>query len=142
VIVWFTGQPGSGKSTLAEAMVGYINVDGDDLRLLDNPGYGEEGRRRNVDRAQAIAAFLESKGFGVAVSLVAPYRDQRETFKTRHNVLEVFLHTADVRGREQYFVEGYEPPLTDFVDIDTGRMSIVEAVRIVHRSVATTPPRT
>lgn len=141
MIVWLTGQPGSGKTTLARQMIieGAVEymVDGDDLRsLMPNPGYDEAGRRQNIDRAQAIAAYLDVLG-DVVVSLVAPYRDQREAFKSAQNVIEVYLHTTDIRGREHYFVEDYEPPQEHYVDIDTGAVSIEEAVRIIHRALAT-----
>jgi adenylylsulfate kinase-like enzyme len=141
MIVWFTGQPGSGKTTIAERLQlehdDWQLVDGDDLReLLPNPGYDRAGRERNIDRAQAIAAWLDMSGLTVLVALVAPYRAQREAFKRLHNALEVYLHTDEVRGREHYHVEDYEPPLVDYVDIDTGKVSIDDAVRIVYRAMA------
>lgn len=145
MIIWFTGQPGSGKTTLADELAkqsGFLVVDGDNLRTLDNPGYDEPGRRQNIDRAQAIAGYLHGEGFGVCVSLVAPYRDQREAFKNRFPVLEVYLHTTELRGREHYFVDDYEPPTSEFVDIDTGRTTVGEALRIVYRAVAAATPRT
>ena len=141
MIVWLTGQPGAGKTTLANRLEGFIVVDGDDLReLMPNPGYSEVGRRQNIDRAQAIAAFLDREGFDVAVALVAPYRDQREAFKAAHDVLEVYVHTTESRGREQFHTPDYERPLEGFVDIDTS-CSVDEAVRIVHRALATAAPR-
>lgn len=140
MIVWLTGQPGSGKTTVAKALraSGLIDdiVDGDDLRALSNPGYDEAGRRTNIDRAQAIAAYLNAQGRDVAVSLVAPYRDQREAFKAAHPVVEVYLHTSEVRGREHFFVDDYELPLEDFVDIDTGEAGISATVRSVYRAMA------
>ena len=117
-------------------MAAYV-VDGDDLRvLMPNPGYDEGGRRQNIDRAQAIAAYLAHIGELVVVSLVAPYRDQREEFKASQNVVEVYLHTTEIRGRENYFVEDYEPPQENYVDIDTGTASVEEAVRIIYRAMA------
>jgi len=118
-------------------MAAYV-IDGDDLRvLMPNPGYDEAGRRTNIDRAQAIAAYLAHIGELVVVSLVAPYRDQREEFKASQNVVEVYLHTTEIRGREHYFVEDYEPPQENYVDIDTGEASVEEAVRIIYRAMAT-----
>ena len=53
------------------------------------------------------------------VSLVSPYRDQREEFKFNTSVIEIYVHTTEDRGREQYHVIDYEPPLENFIDIDT-----------------------
>jgi adenylylsulfate kinase len=146
MIIWLTGQPGSGKTTIAEKLwrtqVCDDLVDGDHLRhLLPNPGYAESGRRRNVDRAQGIAAYLANKGRWVAVALVAPYRDQRELLKqSSHNVLEVYLHydpeLVGTRGKEQYWVAEYEPPEENFVDIDTGALSVKETVLAIHRALS------
>lgn len=145
MIIWLTGQPGHGKTTIADALVaeGIVDyvVDGDDLReLMPNPGYDEAGRRQNIDRAQAIAAYISTVQKGhVAVALVAPYRDQREAFKAAHDVLEVYVHTTELRGREHYHSQDYERPLENHIDIDTGECSVEEAVRIVHRALAAVP---
>lgn len=140
-LVWLTGQPGSGKTTLARelfaARVVQFIVDGDDLRKMRSLGYDRFGRRANVARAQAIAQYLAQRNYSVAVSVIAPYRDQRDKFKLLVPVTEVYLHTTEERGREQYFVEDYEPPRNRFLDIDTGATSIEDAVdqiRTVHRS--------
>ena len=34
-------------------------------------------------------------------------------------MLEVYLHTTEIRGRENFFVEDYEPPVDNFIDMDT-----------------------
>ena len=88
MIYWFTGQPGAGKTTLAKHLVNYfennnvIHIDGDDLRdIFQNKDYSEVGRRKNIERAQDIARFVSEKGFNVIVSLVSPYKDQRDQFK-------------------------------------------------------------
>lgn len=152
MIVWITGQPGAGKTVLANRSGEALSVggrrvaivDGDALReLMPNPGYGEKGRRQNIDRAQAIAAYLDSVvGYDVVfVSLVAPYRDQREQFKKDQDVFEVYVHTDETRGREDYHVEGYQPPQVDYLDIDTGIESIKQSSRRIHRAVAAASSR-
>ena len=126
MIYLFTGQPASGKTTLANNLLTHfgkentIIIDGDDLRdIFQNKDYSEVGRRKNIERAQDIAQFLNKKGFTVIVSLVSPYKDQREDFKKKSNVIEVYLHTSEDRGRNQFHVDNYEPPTENFTDLDT-----------------------
>jgi hypothetical protein len=61
--------------------------------------------------------------------LVSPYMAQREGFKYElgENIKEVYVHTTDIRGREQFHVAEYNPPLENFVDIDTTNRSEFEA---------------
>ena len=153
MILWFTGQPGSGKTTLAEKfiedkLIGFmkiqpvriIHIDGDDLRdIVDNKDYSENGRRENIKLAINMARFLDDKRFIVVVSLVSPYRDQREELKMERNIAEFYLHTAEIRGKEDYFVDNYEPPLHNFTDIDTNKTieECVDEIFDVYRQMAT-----
>ena len=129
MIFWFTGQPGSGKTTLGKALLekfdNSFHIDGDDLRGLSaNVDYSEQGRISNIRTAQSIAMYLDNKGKNVIVSIVAPYRWLREEFKNRHNVNEIYLHTTEIRGREHYFADDYEPPEKDFLDMDTTEVTV------------------
>ena len=126
--IWLTGQPASGKSTLAKLLVSSIsdgdnnvfNIDGDDLRdLFQNKDYSRKGRETNIRLGMSIAAYLINKNCIPIISLVSPYRFLREEFKSKFNVLEVYLHTTEIRGREKFFVEDYEPPEDNFIDMDT-----------------------
>jgi adenylylsulfate kinase-like enzyme len=142
MIYWFTGQPGSGKTTLAKALESQIFpkkticIDGDDLRdIFDNKDYSESGRRKNIERAQEIALFMSKKGYVVLVSLVSPYRDQRETFKSKTDVVEIYVHAFTDRGRTQYHVPNYEPPLENFIDIDTTNSTEMESLREILKKI-------
>jgi len=127
MIYWFTGQPAAGKTTLAKHLISYlsntekvIHIDGDDLRdIFQNKDYSELGRRKNIERAQDIARFMNQKRYSVIVSLVSPYKDQREDFKKNNDVIEIYVHTTETRGREDYHVSNYESPTENFIDLDT-----------------------
>ncbi len=126
MIYWFTGQPGAGKTVLAkmlfqDKLLSY-HIDGDDLRkLTNNKNYGIEGRVQNVATAQKISHYLNNQRKNVVVSLVSPYIDQREEFKELlgNQLIEIYIHTNEKRGREHYHVKGYQPPLTNFINVDT-----------------------
>ena len=116
-------------SHLASEGVQAFHVDGDDLRALTtNKDYSREGREDNIRRAQTIAHYLQAKGHTVVVSLVAPYRDLRESFKAEANVTEVYVHTTETRGREGKHASDYEVPASNFVDIDTTGKSVEESL--------------
>jgi adenylylsulfate kinase len=111
-----------------------FHIDGDDLRdLFDNKDYSEVGRRKNIELAQQISEYLHNKGKHVFVSLVSPYKDQRDKFKSKmvDNLIEVYVHTTEVRGREGYFVKEYEKPSDNFIDIDTTNVSIDDSAKMI-----------
>lgn len=152
MIYWFTGQPGHGKTTLALALIRRLrgqgnepfHVDGDALRsLTDNADYSREGRVRNVERAQSIARFLHDQGHQVVVSVVAPFRDQREALKAAlgPDLLEIYVHTSEARGREDRHVTDYEPPQAAFLDLDTTGRSVEECVAAVLAAAPEPPTR-
>ena len=129
MIYWFTGQPGAGKTTLANEVLKIvknpIHIDGDNLRkILNNFDYTERGRKKNIENVIAIARFLDSQDFSVIISVVAPYRDLRESLKETNKVVEFYVHTEDIRGRENYFCEEYQKPEKNYVDIDTTEQTI------------------
>jgi adenylylsulfate kinase-like enzyme len=130
-IYWFTGQPGSGKTVLSSMLKDVLDfnttnkvfhIDGDELRkLFNNQKYGREGREENIRRAQDIAKFILSQGHSVVVSLVSPYKEIRESFKEElgNLLVEFYVHTTDIRGREHFHTDEYEKPTENYIDIDT-----------------------
>jgi adenylylsulfate kinase len=138
MIIWLTGQPGSGKTTICKRILwdkpGVFHIDGDDLRdLFENKDYSETGRRKNIELAQQIAQYLHKKGSDVVVSLVSPYKDQRDKFKEKmgDNLVEVYVHTSETRGREDFFVKEYGQPTENYLNIDTTNESIEESTKKV-----------
>lgn len=139
MIYWLTGQPGSGKTTICKEILEIkdhriFHIDGDDLRdLFDNKDYSEIGRRKNIELAQQIAQYLHNKGKDVLVSLVSPYKDQRDKFKKKmgDNIVEIYIHTTDVRGREDFFVKDYEAPTENYLSIDTTNETVEESTKKV-----------
>lgn len=152
MIIWLTGQPGSGKSTLANSIIKkikkekpskkIINIDGDDLRdISSNQDYSKEGRIKNISTAISIARFLSNKKYTVVISIVAPYRFLRDELKQQFPFLEVYLHTTEIRGREDYFAKDYEIPIDKkTLFLDTGKLNIEECsneIFNVYRKMAT-----
>jgi len=151
MVIWLTGQPGSGKTTLANSLIEslekdnpkikIINLDGDDLRNINkNKDYSKEGRIKNISTAISIVRFLANKDYICIVSIVAPYRFLRDELKNEFPFLEVYLHTTEIRGREDFFAKDYEIPLGNHLAIDTGKLNIEESrdeILNVYREMAT-----
>ena len=150
MIIWLTGQPGSGKTTICQEILRLrdyrvFHIDGDDLRdLFENKDYSETGRRKNIELAQQIAQYLHNKGKDVLVSLVSPYKDQRDKFKEKigDNLVEVYVHTTEIRGRENYFVSDYQQPVENYFDLDTTNETVEESVKKLLEYVKNKPNTT
>lgn len=144
MIYWLTGQPGAGKTTLAKWLEAHFAgkatiVDGDDIReIFSNIDYSEVGRRKNIELAQNIAKFLHHKEKIAIVSLVSPYKDQRDSFKEviGDDIVEIYVHTTDIRGRERFHVADYSAPAENFIDIDTTNRSEFEAFQELRQKLS------
>ena len=109
------GQPASGKTVLgrmlAAAKMTTYHIDGDEFRnLFSNKNYGEEGRRKNITAANAVATYLnKTQEEDVVISLVNPYEDLRSELKSnnQNQVVEVLL-TSNRELRKEYHVEDFE----------------------------------
>ncbi len=128
----FIGQPHSGKTTLArhlrtaleirnEIRLVYM-VDGDKLRdLFKNKDYSEAGRRKNIERAYSIARYIQDLNpfNDVIIAVVSPFLDLREELKEATDVTEIYVHTTNIRGRENFHVADFEKPIENYIDLDT-----------------------
>jgi bifunctional enzyme CysN/CysC len=106
--IWMTGLSGSGKSTIATAIEHTLvssgrpayMLDGDNLRHGLNAGLGfsAEDRAENVRRVGAVAQLLAEAGSVSIVSLVSPYKADRDKVRDAHEraglpFYEVFVDT-------------------------------------------------
>ena len=142
MIIILTGQPNSGKTTLSLELVHRLHemrndvtatiIDGDSLRTITkNVDYSKNGRRKNVKTAINISINSDTSNDYTVVALVSPFRDLRESLKNnnKHTVKEVYLHSN--RLREGKMVDYYEPPLTNYLDIDTDKHTIEESIKLI-----------
>lgn len=135
MIYLFTGQPGSGKTSIGKLLINFlskdkktIQIDGDDLRtIFNNADYSENGRKKNIERAHDIAYFLNEKDFDIVLTMVSPYRELRDRLKSKAKILEIYVYTSEIRGRESFFVENYEKPIENFIEIDTTNKIDIES---------------
>ena len=141
-IIWFTGQPNSGKTTLSLELVHRLHelrkditavvLDGDSLRTItQNSDYSKDGRRKNVQLVINLATSSDASNDYTIVAIVSPFRELRESLKNnnKHIVKEVYLHSC--RLREGKMIDYYEPPLNNYLDIDTDKHTIKESIKLI-----------
>lgn len=156
-IYWFTGQAGAGKTELANMLKTrlireqtiiqqnyvtqqtwsshfpnkkFVIIDGDDIReLYKNTDYSVEGRKANVDFVQKMCVFLKKNNIVPIVCMVSPFAEQRRAFIDEENGIEIYVHCNEIRGREHFHIDYYEPP-TNFdnaVEIETTNKSVEQS---------------
>lgn len=107
ITLWMTGLSGSGKTTIAEALEkrllyalgkNVFRIDGDNLRtgLTRDLGFSPDDRTESVRRASQVAALFSEAGIITMVTLISPYRKDRDAAREMHAVqgipfMEVFM---------------------------------------------------
>jgi bifunctional enzyme CysN/CysC len=108
ITIWLTGLSGSGKSTVAveverrlvaSGRPAYL-LDGDNLRhgLNADLGFAASDRAENVRRVGEVARLFADAGLVAVVSLVSPYREDRDRVRAAHEAaglrfVEIFMDT-------------------------------------------------
>ena len=160
-VLWLTGLPGSGKSTIADELEkslfergirSYV-LDGDTVRqtLSEDLGFSPEDRRENVRRVARAAQLMMDAGLVVIVSLVSPFRQDRDAARevfAHADFAEVFVDTplevcqerdpkglyarAATAANSQMTGAGqaYEEPLSPDVHLD-GTQSVDDNTRVL-----------
>ena len=135
--LWLTGLSGSGKSSVAveierrlvaAGQPAYI-LDGDNLRhgLNSDLGFSPEDRQENVRRVAEVARLIADAGVVAIVSLVSPYRADRDAARAAHEAdglpfLEIFMDTplevAEARDTKGLYAKARAGEITDFTGIN------------------------
>lgn len=143
MIIWITGQPGSGKTSLGKQLAQHlcaIHIDGKVIwEMFNRPNDTFINRCQNVAEAQYMARLVNKDGRNVVVSMVSPYRCQREEFKQEmgSSILEVhtYADSDPNRPRQDHKFMGYEKPLENALFLDTAAKSIEECLAEVLKRV-------
>ncbi len=135
--VWLTGLSGSGKSSVgvelerrlvASGRPAYL-LDGDNLRHGLNAGLGftAEDRAENVRRVGEVARLLADAGVIALVSLISPYRSDRDRVREAHAAaglafVEVFIDTpleiCESRDPKGMYAKARAGQITNFTGVN------------------------
>merc|ERR1719502_1595675 len=162
VTLWMTGLSGAGKTTITKALEKRLllamrknvyNVDGDNLRtgLTRDLGFSASDRAESVRRASEVAQLFSEAGVITVVSLISPYRKDRDAARLAHEkrgipFLEVFLDVPlnvvkarDPKGLYAKVAKGmiknftgidspYEAPLKPEITLKTHELAVEKCV--------------
>lgn len=134
--LWLTGLPASGKSTLANLLEKRMfaagnhvfTLDGDNIRhgLNKDLGFSEADRIENIRRVTEVAKLLVDAGLIVIVSLISPYRAERDRARdsfASHEFIEVFvdapLEECERRDPKGLYAKARQGEVTNFTGIDS-----------------------
>jgi bifunctional enzyme CysN/CysC len=133
-VLWLTGLSGSGKSTLATAAEHrlfqrgrqVVVLDGDTLRqgLNSDLGFSPEARAENIRRTAEVAKLLAETGLIVFVSLISPWRADRDKARriVGDNFVEVYvqadIETCKARDPKGLYKKALKGEIKNFTGID------------------------
>lgn len=158
-VLWFTGLSGAGKSTIANVLEQTLFdldthtylIDGDNVRhgINKDLGFTIVDRIENIRRVAEIAKLMVDAGLVVLVSLISPFRAERQMARDLfqpEEFIEVFVDTPlaeaerrDTKGLYKKARGGaiknftgidspYEPPEHPELHLETATLSVEQSV--------------
>lgn len=135
-VLWFTGLSGCGKSSAASILEQRLldmgkhayTLDGDNVRhgLCKDLGFVTGDRIENMRRITEVAKLLVDAGLIVLVSLISPFRDERERARRafeKGEFLEVFVDTpleiCEKRDIKGLYAKARAGVIRNFTGIDS-----------------------
>ena len=135
-VLWLTGLSGAGKSTTANAVEQRLHalgrhsyvLDGDNLRhgLTKDLGFTTVDRVENVRRIAEVAKLFVDAGLIVLVSVISPFRDEREMARRmmeQGEFIEVFvdapLEVCEQRDPKGLYRKARAGEIKNFTGIDS-----------------------
>jgi len=134
--IWFTGLSGSGKTTIANHLEKHLHaqglhtyiLDGDNVRhgLNRDLGFAEVDRTENIRRVAEVAKLMLDAGLVVLVSLISPFKADRNVARKLFNegeFMEVFVDTSleqcEQRDPKGLYAKARRGELKNFTGIDS-----------------------
>jgi len=134
-VLWFTGLSGAGKSTIADLVEQELHrrgcqtmsLDGDNLRhgLCRDLGFGDADRAENIRRVAEVARLMTDAGLIVLVSLISPFREDRDQARALlppEEFVEIFVDTplteCERRDRKGLYRRARAGEIVNFTGVD------------------------
>lgn len=162
--IWFTGLSGSGKSTIANLLEQGLHGEGKHTYLLDGDnvrhglnrdlGFTTTDRVENIRRIAEVAKLMVDAGLIVLVSLISPFRSEREMARglfDEGEFIEVFVDTpldiCELRDPKGLYAKArngalknftgvdsaYEPPVSPDIHLTAGTLDAASCASIVRQ---------
>ena len=134
-VIWLTGNVGSGKTSLAYLLkesLSAVVLDGDELRasISTDLGFSKDDRDEHNMRVARLAKLLNSQGFNVVVSVIAPFQ------ATRDKITELIKpYWIYVKGGKFGKDMPYEVPSNPDLIIDPTEESLLASLDKIIKSI-------
>jgi adenylylsulfate kinase-like enzyme len=84
-----------------------------------------------------MCLFLKKNNIVPIVCMVSPFAEQRRTFLEEENGMEIYVHCNEIRGREHFHIDYYEPPANfdNALEIDTTNKSVEQSFEELWKNI-------